>query len=301
MNTRIQVEHTVTELATGLDLVREQVLIAAGRPLSLRQEDVRLTGHAIECRINAEDPSNGFLPTPGRITSYREPGGPGVRVDSGVTAGTEVPGLYDPLIAKLIVHGVDREHARARMLRALDEYEIGGITTLVPFHQALLVTKQWANGETCRDLTENKDWLKSLTPEAGPTPSEEEAAADGKAERSYQVEVGGKLFDVKVIGEAAPAGANPGPALKKPPRRERAGGGGGGGGAGEDLTSPLQGTILRVAVEKGAEVADGDLIAVIEAMKMENEITAHRAGKVTELPISEGSSVNTGDLLATIE
>ena len=138
MNTRIQVEHTVTEMATGLDLVREQVLIAAGEPLWLRQEDVRLTGHAIECRINAEDPSNGFLPSPGRITSYREPGGPGVRVDSGVTAGSEIPALYDPLVAKLIVQGVNREHARRRMLRALDEFEIGGITTLLGFHRALL-------------------------------------------------------------------------------------------------------------------------------------------------------------------
>ena len=138
MNTRIQVEHTVTELVTGLDLVREQVLIAAGEPLSLRQEDVRLSGHAIECRINAEDPSNGFLPAPGRIAGYREPGGPGVRVDSGVEDGSEVSPLYDPMIAKLIVHGVDREHARRRMLRALDEFEIGGVTTLLGFHRALL-------------------------------------------------------------------------------------------------------------------------------------------------------------------
>src|SRR5215210_1445072 len=138
MNTRIQVEHTVTELVTGLDLVREQLLVAAGEPLWLRQEDVRLNGHAIECRVNAEDPSTGFLPTPGRITGYREPGGPGVRVDSGVDGGREVVGLYDPLMSKLCVHGVDREHARRRMLRALGEYRIDGVTTLLGFHRALL-------------------------------------------------------------------------------------------------------------------------------------------------------------------
>jgi acetyl-CoA/propionyl-CoA carboxylase, biotin carboxylase, biotin carboxyl carrier protein len=302
MNTRVQVEHCVTELVTGFDIVREQVRIAAGEKLSIAQEDVELRGHAIECRINAEAAHKNFAPAPGRITTYREPAGPGVRVDSGVEAGSEVTPMYDPMFAKLIVWDLDREKATARMLRALSEYEIGGITTLVPFHEALLATKQWANGETCRDLTEDRDWLTSLAPESAPAPSGEEPSEDGKAERSYQVEVGGKLFDVKVIGEAAPAGAaNPGAGLRKPPRRERGGGGTATSAASEDLTSPLQGTILRVAVEQGAEVSEGDLICVIEAMKMENEITAHRSGKVAELPISDGSSVNTGDLLAKIE
>ena len=302
MNTRVQVEHCVTEMVTGFDIVREQVRIAAGEKLSISQEDVELRGHAIECRINAEAAHKNYAPAPGRITSYREPAGPGVRVDSGVEAGSEVTPMYDPMFAKLIVWDLDREKATARMLRALGEYEIEGITTLVPFHRALLATKQWAKGETCRDLTENPEWLESLAPEAAAAPGGEEAAADGKAERSYQVEVGGKLFDVKVIGEVAPAtAANPGTGLRKPPRRERAAGGGGAPGGSEDLTSPLQGTVLRVAVEQGAEVSEGDLIAVIEAMKMENEIAAHRSGKITELPISAGASVTSGDLLAKIE
>jgi acetyl-CoA/propionyl-CoA carboxylase, biotin carboxylase, biotin carboxyl carrier protein len=303
MNTRVQVEHCVTEMVTGFDIVREQVRIAAGEKLSISQEDVELRGHAIECRINAEAAHKNYAPAPGRITSYREPAGPGVRVDSGVEAGSEVTPMYDPMFAKLIVWDLDREKATARMLRALGEYEIEGITTLVPFHRALLATKQWANGETCRDLTENSEWLKSLAPEAAAAaPGGEEPAADGKAERSYQVEVGGKLFDVKVIGGVGPAAAaNPGAGLRKPPRRERAAAGGGAPGASEDLTSPLQGTVLRVAVEQGTEVSEGDLIAVIEAMKMENEITAHRSGKITELPISAGTSVTSGDLLAKIE
>src|SRR5581483_2706085 len=157
MNTRIQVEHTVTELVTGLDLVREQLLIAAGRPLSLRQEEVSLRGHAIECRINAEDPSNGFLPSPGRIASYREPAGPGVRVDSGVAAGSTVSDLFDPLLAKLVVHDTDRERARRRMLRALAEFEIGGVETLLGFHRALLSEPCFAAGETCRGIVESRE------------------------------------------------------------------------------------------------------------------------------------------------
>src|SRR5215211_2843548 len=299
MNTRVQVEHCVTEMVTGIDIVREQVRIAAGEELSVLQEQVELRGHAIECRINAEAAHKNFAPAPGPIEHYIEPAGPGVRVDSGLEAGTEVTPLYDPMVAKLIVWDTDRAKATARMLRALGEYEISPLTTLIPFHRAILSTEQWANGETCRDLTEDRKWLKALAPEAPPAPSDGEAAEE-TAERTYKVEVDGRLHAVKVIGAAAPAG-NPGTAAKRPPRRERAAGGGGGGGGGPTLASPLQGSILRVAVEKGQEVAEGDLICVIEAMKMENEITAHVAGKVTELKVSEGGSVNSGDPIATIE
>ncbi len=156
MNTRIQVEHPVTELVTGFDLVREQVLIAAGEPLSFRQEDVRFDGHAIECRINAEDVAAGFLPSPGTITAYREPAGPGVRVDSGVGEGSEVSGTYDPMIAKVIVHGLDRDHARRRMLRALEEYVVEGPKTLIGFHRALLSHQCFVEGETCFGLVESE-------------------------------------------------------------------------------------------------------------------------------------------------
>jgi acetyl-CoA/propionyl-CoA carboxylase biotin carboxyl carrier protein len=301
MNTRVQVEHCVTEMVTGFDIVREQIRVAAGEELSITQEDVELRGHAIECRINAEAAHKNFAPAPGRITAYKEPAGPGVRVDSGVDAGSEVTPMYDPMFAKLIVWDLDREKATARMLRALGEYEIEGITTLIPFHQTLLATKQWAKGETCRDLTEDKDWLKSLAPEQAPAAGGDDSP-DGKAERSYQVEVGGKLFDVKVIGDAvgAPAAAGAGAGLQRPPRRERSGGGPSAA-SGDDLVAPLQGNVFKVPVEEGQEVSEGDLVCVIEAMKMENEITAHKAGKITKLAAKEGAAVNAGDFLAKIE
>jgi len=300
MNTRVQVEHCVTEMVSGIDIVREQVLVAAGEPLSVAQEDVELRGWSIECRINAEAAHKKFAPAPGAITTYREPAGPGVRVDSGVEAGSEVTPMYDPMVAKLVVWDVDREHATRRMLRALGEYEIGGLTTLIPFHKALLATDQWRDGETCRDLMEDRDWLKSTAPEtAAPAPAE-----DDKPEllaRDYQVEVSGKLFDVKVIGEALAGGAAaPAAAGRKPPKRERKGGGAASASS-ESLPSPLQGTVLKVAVEQGAEVSEGDLICVIEAMKMENEIAAHRSGKVTSLNVAEGAAVSSGDVLAVIE
>src|ERR687892_681200 len=176
MNTRVQVEHCVTEMVTGIDIVREQVKIAAGEELQFGQDDVEIRGHAIECRINAEDAAKNFAPAPGTVGSYREPAGPFVRVDSGAEEGYEVLPLYDPMIAKLIVWDVDREASTRRMLRALGEYEIGGLKTLIPFHQALLAAEQWANGETCRDLVEDKDWLKQLAFEPAPSADDEDEA-----------------------------------------------------------------------------------------------------------------------------
>jgi acetyl-CoA/propionyl-CoA carboxylase biotin carboxyl carrier protein len=298
MNTRVQVEHCVTEMVTGIDIVREQIKIAAGEPLGYAQEDVVLRGHAIECRINAEDASKNFAPAPGRVGSYREPSGPFVRVDSGAEEGYEVLPLYDPMIAKLIVWDVDREASTKRMRRALGEFEVGGLKTLIPFHQALLATEQWARGETCRDLVEDRAWLKEL---AFPKAEEPEEPAEEKVERDYAVEVSGRKFEVKVIGAPfAPNGAAPGGAVRKAPRRERKSGGGGGGAPGA-LISPIQGTVLKVAVEQGAEIEEGALVCVIEAMKMENEITAPTAGTVEELGISEGGSVATGDTIAVIK
>jgi acetyl-CoA/propionyl-CoA/long-chain acyl-CoA carboxylase, biotin carboxylase, biotin carboxyl carrier protein len=301
MNTRVQVEHCVTEMVTGIDIVREQILVAAGEALSVAQEDVELRGHAIECRINAEAAHKNFAPAPGAIASYREPAGPGVRVDSGVEAGSEVTPMYDPMVAKLIVWDVDREHATRRMLRALAEYEVGGLTTLIPFHRAILATEQWARGETCRDLMEDKEWLKTTAP-AAEAPAEPSEDGPELVARDYKVEVSGKLFDVKVLGEAggAAGAANPGGGGRKPPKRERRSGGGASASS-ESLPSPLQGTVLKVAVEQGAEVSEGDLICVIEAMKMENEIAAHRSGKVTTLNVAEGAAVSSGDVLAVIE
>jgi acetyl-CoA/propionyl-CoA carboxylase biotin carboxyl carrier protein len=300
MNTRVQVEHCVTEMVTGIDIVREQVKIAAGEELQFGQDDIEIRGHAIECRINAEDASKKFAPAPGRVGSYREPSGPGVRVDSGAEEGYEVLPLYDPMIAKLIVWDVDREASTRRMIRALHEYEIGGLKTLIPFHKTLLDTDQWRNGETCRDLVEDKDWLKQLAFE--PAPGADDGDEEPKVARDYAVEVSGKRFEVKVIGAALPNGGAPaagGAAKKAPKRRER--GAGGGGGAPGAIVSPIQGTVLKVAVEKGATVEEGALICVVEAMKMENEITAPSAGTVEELNVSEGGAIATGDTIAVVK
>ena len=292
MNTRVQVEHCVTEAVTGVDIVREQILIAAGEPMAFGQDDIRWHGHAIECRINAEDAAKNFAPAPGTIAHYREPSGPGVRVDSGVLSGSEITPLYDPMVAKLIVWDADREKATRRMARALQEFEIEGLKTLIPFHKAIMASEQWAGGETCRDLIEDRAWLKTLAfPKV-------EKPKDGEAEpvaRDYVVEVSGKRFEVKVHGEAteAPAPAKNSSRPRREPRKSS-------GGGGDTLSSPLQGNVFKVLVEEGATVEEGALIAIIEAMKMENEITAHKAGTIKELPIKEGGSVTAGDTIAVI-
>jgi acetyl-CoA/propionyl-CoA carboxylase, biotin carboxylase, biotin carboxyl carrier protein len=317
MNTRVQVEHCVTEMTTGIDIVKEGIKAAAGEELAYAQEDVELRGHAIECRINAEDASKNFAPAPGRIGAYREPAGPGVRVDSGVEAGGEVSPMYDPMVAKLIVWDADREQATARMLRALSEYEIGGLKTLIPFHQALLATDQWAKGETCRELLEDKQWLKTLAFPVGDDPLAPAAPAEGEAEeekveQTYAVEVSGKRFDVRVVGPpfaggggsaasangASGAAASGGAARKAPRRGERKSAAGGGP---DTLPSPLQGNMWKVLVKQGDTVEEGQLLCIIEAMKMENEITAHKAGTIVELPISEGAPIQAGAPIATIK
>jgi acetyl-CoA/propionyl-CoA carboxylase biotin carboxyl carrier protein len=217
--------------------------------------------------------------------------------------------MYDPMVAKLIVWDVDREQATQRMLRALGEYRIEGLKTLLPFHKAILQTRQWADAETCHDLIEDRKWLKELAFPAPEKTGEDGDEHEGETvEHGYTVEVSGKRFEVKVIGPpfagaavngAAPAAAGAA-AARRPQRRNERSGGGAGGGGGDTLASPLQGTVLEVAVEQGATVEEGALVAVIEAMKMENEITAHKAGTIAELPVAVGSSIASGDTIAVI-
>jgi acetyl-CoA/propionyl-CoA carboxylase biotin carboxyl carrier protein len=303
MNTRIQVEHTVTEAVTGLDLVREQIRVAAGEPLSVTQDEVRARGHAFECRINAEDASQRFLPSPARITAYREPSGPGVRVDSGVRAGSEIPEIYDPMVAKLIVWDVDRETARRRMLRALSEYVVEGPATLIPFHRWLLSEQEFIDGGACHALVATLAEAPTPVPpvEGGPAvPGDEAPEAEPQAERRFTAEVDGRRFEV-ALRYAPPAGgaAAPAPARAPKEKRKRAGGSGGGGAPGEVVT-PMQGTVLKVLVDAGQEVAAGDVVCIVEAMKMENEVPAAQGGSVQEVRVAAGQSVSAGDVLAVI-
>ena len=298
MNTRVQVEHCVTEMITGIDIVREQIRVAAGEPLSIAQEDVELRGHAIECRINAEAAHKKFAPAPGAITTsraVRPRRARRLRRRSGLRGDADV---------RPDGGQADRLGRRPRARDAADAAGAGRVRGrrpdhADPFHKAILATEQWANGETCRDLMEDNEWLKTTAPADGRRRPRSEEGAEIVA-RDYKVEVSGKLFDVKVIGEAGRRRRPPRPAAKSR-RSASARPAAAASASSESLPSPLQGTVFKVAVEQGAEVAEGDLICVIEAMKMENEIAAHRAGKVTALNVAEGAAVSSGDVLAVIE
>ncbi|MGH3127421.1 MAG: acetyl/propionyl/methylcrotonyl-CoA carboxylase subunit alpha [Gaiellaceae bacterium] len=294
MNTRVQVEHTVTEAVTGIDIVREQILIAAGDPLSIRQDDVEIRGHAIECRVNAEDVSRGFLPAPGRITAYREPGGIGVRVDSGVRTGDEISDLYDPLIAKLVVHDVDREHARRRMLRALGEFVIEGPANLLGFHRVLLETPCFVAGETCHGIVESEELaLRAAELHSEAARLDGTGPARAVREQRLSIEIDGRRHDVRIH--------TPEPPWTELANRHHERSKGISGEATGAVTSPMQGTVLSVAIEPGGHVQAGQLICVVEAMKMENELVAHRDGLIAELHVAPGQQVALGDIVCVIE
>jgi acetyl-CoA/propionyl-CoA carboxylase biotin carboxyl carrier protein len=302
MNTRIQVEHTVTEMVTGMDLVREQIRIAAGEAIGITQDEVAPRGHAFECRINAEDAERRFLPTPGPITAYREPSGPGVRTDSGVQAGSVISDMYDPMVAKLVTWDVDRESARKRMLRALEEYVVEGPTTLIPFHIWLLNQQEFIDGGACHaSMKVMSEENTPLPPRDGaPPPAPEAPEAEPVAERSLVAEVSGRRFDVRLFipeKDLGPSGAAPAPKRK---REKKAAGSQGGAGATGEVHSPMQGTVLSVAVAVGQEVAAGDVICIVEAMKMENEVTAHTGGAITAVHVEAGQGVAADELVAVI-
>jgi acetyl-CoA/propionyl-CoA carboxylase, biotin carboxylase, biotin carboxyl carrier protein len=297
MNTRLQVEHPVTELVTGLDLVEWQLRIADGQALTFGQSDVRRLGHAIEARINAEDPSGGrFTPSPGTLTRFDIPGGPGVRLDAGYLPGDTVSQSYDNLIAKLIVWSEDREHARRRMLRALDETVIEGVATTIAAHVAILSHPDFTEARHSTRWVEDRLDLSALSAPATPAPPSE----DPTVLREVTAEVNGRRYQLKlwVPGTAepqAPAGVGPRPARRRSGEAAAAGTGSG------TVTVPMQGTIVKVLVAVGDHVEAGQVLCMLEAMKMENAVNAEKDGTVTELRVTEGDAVGTGDVVAIIE
>jgi acetyl-CoA/propionyl-CoA carboxylase biotin carboxyl carrier protein len=292
MNTRIQVEHPVTEMTTGIDLVREQLLVAGGAPLSFMVEETIPRGHAIECRINAEDPGKGFVPAPGAIRRYQAPAGMGVRVDSATECGTSIHPAYDSLIAKVVTWGRDRVEAAARMRRALDELDVEGVPTTREFHLRLLEHPAWLNGTASTTFLD-------LHPEVIPPPTGFSPGSELNDDRPLELvaEVDGHRFEIRMHGGSRRASASnsvsrrPKPAAK--PGTDR---------TGDDtlLRSPIQGTVVRVMVETGDHVTRGQTVCVVEAMKMENDVTAHRDGVLTRLTAGPGIPVRVGDTIAEI-
>ncbi|MCA1687089.1 MAG: acetyl-CoA carboxylase biotin carboxylase subunit [Actinobacteria bacterium] len=290
MNTRVQVEHPVTEEVTGVDIVQTGIRIATGEELPFSQEDISWRGHAIEVRINAEDATGDFVPSPGVVTTYQEPGGPGVRVDSSLKGPGIVPEAYDPLFAKLIVRGADRGDALRRLRRALAEFRVEGIATTLPFHRALLEDEVFLSGNYTTGFVAER--LEGLEIEASPVRAGEAPEKEG---REVEVEVNGKLFKVRVYGEVRREHERGAPMRRKGGVTQRAAMEGGA------VVAPMQGTIVKVLVEEGQEIAADEAVCVLEAMKMESEIRTQRSGKVREVLVAAGKTVRSGQPLIILE
>jgi acetyl-CoA/propionyl-CoA carboxylase, biotin carboxylase, biotin carboxyl carrier protein len=290
MNTRVQVEHPVTEEVTGVDIVKTGVSIAAGEPLSFSQREVHWRGHSIEVRLNAEDAARDFAPSPGVVSAYEEPGGPGVRVDSSLRGPGIVAESYDPLFAKLIVRGVDRKDALARLRRALAEFRVEGISTTLPFFRAILEDEVFVSGNyTTGFIAERMEGL-----EIQPVPTGETGEVPEKNAREVEVEVNGKLFRVRVFGDEGVRGGT------GPPRRTR-GETRRASTSGDAVSAPMQGTIVKVLVEVGQEVAADEPVCILEAMKMESEVRSQKAGTVSEIRVQTGQTVRSGESLIFVE
>jgi acetyl-CoA/propionyl-CoA carboxylase biotin carboxyl carrier protein len=312
VNTRIQVEHTVTEELTGVDIVKWQIRVASGEEISFSQESIDIEGHAVEYRINAENAANEFAPATGTLSTYDPPGGIGVRVDDALRQGDSIGGDYDSMIAKLIVHAGDREECLARSRRALREFDVEGLVTLIPFHRLMLTDDRFVEGtHTTNYLDEefDRERIEAAMAESGSAKGDD-GDDEEVVEREFTVEVNGKRFQVNLEERGAPAVPAAGGGGRGSSRPQRSGGGSGGssggsGGAvpaeGEQVTAEMQGTILSVNVGEGDEVEAGDVLCVLEAMKMENDVVAGRSGTVADVRVAEGESVDMGDTLVVLE
>jgi acetyl-CoA/propionyl-CoA carboxylase biotin carboxyl carrier protein len=302
VNTRLQVEHPVTEETSGIDLVREQFRIANGEKLAIT-EDPTPRGHSIEFRINGEDAGRGFLPAPGPVTRFDAPTGPGVRLDSGVVSGSVIGGQFDSMLAKLIVTGATRAEAIERARRALDEFHVEGLATVIPFHRAVVSDPAFIGddaGFTVHTRWIETEWNNTVEPFTGGGEIED----DEQPRQKVVVEVGGRRLEVSLPGGLAlgngGGSADAGVGRKKPKPRKR-GAHAGAAASGDAVTAPMQGTVVKVAVEEGQTVAVGDLVVVLEAMKMENPVTAHKDGVITGLSVEAGAAITQGTVLAEIK
>ncbi len=303
VNTRLQVEHPVTEETSGIDLVLQQFKIANGDALDIT-EDPTPRGHSFEFRINGEDAGRGFLPAPGPVTKFEPPTGPGVRMDSGVESGSVIGGQFDSMLAKLIVTGATREEALARSRRALAEFNVEGLATVIPFHRAVTADPAFiGDGEKFDVHTRwiETEWNNTVEPFTGGEALDDEEAAP---RQKVVVEVGGRRVEVSLPGDLAIGGGGGGAAtgvIKKKPKPRKRGAAGGKAASGDSVTAPMQGTVVKVAVEEGQQVSAGDLIVVLEAMKMENPVTAHKDGTVTGLSVEAGAAITQGTVIAELK